>query len=296
MQEAAKLARDRGDRGLSLSTVNKYLSAVSALYVWATREGYAARNPCEGLFYDVEKGKNARPPFDADQLNAILSSPLFVGFERDGKEFKSGTCTADDWRYWIPLIAMFTGARIGEIAQLYVDDVQHVEGHDFLALRNDDGRGQGTKNGQDRIAPIHSILKKIGLLSFVEERRRELQGRSGSLFPELIRNDRGQMATPSRFWRTYLTRIGVKEGADGFGSHSFRHGLADQLRQAGCLDNEVAVAIGHKQKTVTSGYGRIRQGSAARLAGMIEGATFDGVDFAGLIERANQRYGPRAQA
>lgn len=284
--EAAETAQRNGEKALSLNTVNKYLSAVSALFVWGTREGFAESNPCDGLFYDVEKGKNTRPPFDAEQLNRILQSPLFTGFERDGKEFRSGEVKADDWRFWIPLIAMFTGARIGEIAQLYVDDVQQDGEHSFFIIRNREDRGQGTKNGLDRISPIHSLLANVGFLSFVERERKKRGENAGPLFPELTRNERGQIALPSRFWRTYLSRIGIKEGSDGFGAHSFRHGLADQLRQSGCLDNEVAVAIGHKQKTVTSGYGRVRQGSVARLARMIEGATFEGVDFSALIERA----------
>lgn len=295
MREASALAIKNGERGLALNSVNKYLSAISALFVWATREGYAERNPCDGLFYDVEKGANARPPFSAEQLNTILASPLFTGFERDGKEFRAGDRQADDWRFWCPLVAMFTGARIGEVAQLYVDDVQSDGEHNFIVIRNDRDREQGTKNGQDRIAPIHSMLEKIGFLSFVKRQRDKQGDKFGPLFPELNRNERHQMSLPSRFWRTYLTRIGIKDGSDGFGSHSFRHGLADQLRTAGCLDTEVAVAIGHKQKTVTSGYGRIRQGSAARLARMIEGATFEGVDFTSLIKQAHTKIQPKIE-
>jgi hypothetical protein len=55
------------------------------------------------------------------------------------------------------------------------------------------------------------------------------------------------------------------------------------------LDNEVAVAIGHRTQTVTSGYGIIKQGSPARLNCMIEGATFDGVDFTKLVENGRAR-------
>jgi integrase len=100
------------------------------------------------------------------------------------------------------------------------------------------------------------------------------------LFPELQPNARGQISwTPSRFWRTYLIRVGIKNGGDGFGSHSFRHGLADQLRVAGYLDDEIEVALGHNQVTVTAGYGQVRQGTVARLSVMIEAVTFPGIDF-----------------
>jgi len=79
------------------------------------REGYTESNTCDGLLYDIKKIKDAnkRPPFNHEQMNAILSSPLFTGFERDGKEWLAGAYHSDDWRRWIPFVCMFTGARIG---------------------------------------------------------------------------------------------------------------------------------------------------------------------------------------
>lgn len=289
MRVAASTAAQLGGSGMSLNTVNKYLSAVSALFIWARREGYVETNPCEGLFYDNEKRKNARPPFSVDQLNKILQSPLFNGFLTDGKEFKSGACHADDWRYWIPLICLFTGARIGEVAQLNVGDIASEDSLWFFHIKSEQRLGQATKNNQNRIAPMHSMLRNIGFLDFVERRRKSSPANPNvPLFAGLERNSRGQLALPSRFWRTYLERIGVKSGGDGFGSHSFRHGLADQLRKAGCFDNEIAVAIGHKQTTVTSGYGQTRQGSISKLSAMIEEVAFEGVDFKSLIKNRNR--------
>jgi len=289
MREAASAAAQLNGPRLSLNTINKYLSAVSALFMWAIREGYVESNPCEGLFYDNEKGKNARPPFSVEQLNSIIVSPLFTGFLRDGKEYIKGARVADDWRYWIPLICLFTGARIGEVAQLNIADIVNDGSVWYFHIRNEQSLGQATKNNQSRVAPMHSMLRKIGFLDFVDRcRQGSPTDLNVPLFAELKRNSRGQLALPSRFWRTYLERIGVKSGGDGFGSHSFRHGLADQLRKAGCFDNEIAVAIGHKQTTVTSGYGQTRQGSILKLSEMIEGAVFEGVDFSRLIKYADQ--------
>ncbi len=287
IQQAVDKARQTKERGISLITVNKYLSAVSALYIWALREGYADENPCTGLFYDADKRTNSRPPFSADQLNTILQSPLFVGFAGPKEEHKVGQCRADDWRYWLPLVCLFTGARIGEVAQLRLSDVKYEDGVWYFLIANDEGAGLSTKNKQSRIAPMHSVLRNIGFLDFVSRRKQaSIPQHESPLFPDLLRNDRGQAGLPSRFWRDYLKKIGVKNGPDGFGSHSFRHGLADQLRQAGCFDNEVAVAIGHKQTSVTSGYGRTRQGSAKKLNQMIENAKFEGVEFGGLVANA----------
>lgn len=276
MAEAAAKARALGAKGVSSTTINKNLSVVSPFLAWCRTNSYADQNPCDGLFYDVAKGKNPRPPFSPEQLRRIFASPLFKGFERDGREHKPGTAKADDWRFWIPLVCLFTGARIGEIAQLRLDDIQDEGGIPYLLIRDDEARGQRTKSGHTRPCPIHSELRELGFLSFVErQRERCRQDGNEQLFPKLEPNERGQMgATPSRFWRKYLGKIGVKDGADGFGAHSFRHTMADRLRLAGYLDDEVEVALGHNQKTVTSGYGRVKQGTVSRMGIMIESVKF----------------------
>lgn len=284
MKEAAAHAQRLGAKPVSPVTVNKNLSALSALYAWAKREGYTEANPCDGLHYDIKKRQNPRPPFDSAQLNKILKSPLFTGFERDGREYKKGDQQTRDWRFWLPLVCLFTGARIGEIAQLWVDDLGYQDGAPFIHIRHDESRGQRTKSGYSRYAPVHSKLQQIGFLDFVSKQRQRAN-RTGEfkLFPELFVDDRAQNGRASRFWRTYLERIGIKRGGDGFGSHSFRHGLADQLRLAGFFDQDIAVVLGHNQATVTSGYGKLRQGTVAKLSEIIETADFKGVSFKHLL-------------
>ena len=281
LREAAAKAEREGLEGISLVTLNKYLSTLSPLFDWARHEGYVDHNRCEGLFYGAVKGKNARPPFDSDQLNQFIQSPLFVGFVCDGEEHRPGDQRADDWRFWIPLICIFTGARLGEVAQLRIDDV--IQEWDIWCLRiqHEQRTGQTTKSGQSRYAALHSRLLAIGFLAFVERQRARAE-RDGNmrLFPDLVPDSRGQLSrTPSRFLRAYLTKIGIKGRGDGFGAHSFRHTLADQLRAADYLDNQIAVALGHSQTSVTGGYGRLRQGTVRMMKDMIEAATYPGVSF-----------------
>jgi len=280
LRDACALLKAYSGRTLQLVTVNKMLSALSAFLTWARREGYTESNVADGLFFAAPKRKKRRPPFNADQLNSILRSPLFSGSQGDGREHVAGEVLLRDWRYWIPLVALFTGARIGEIAQLRANDIRCQDGVWIAMICSDEEVGQVTKTDQSRPAVLHSLLIKMGFADFVTCARNEGRDR---LFPELERNGRGHMAKPSRFWRDYLRRIGIKEGADGYGAHSFRHGLADQLRVAGYLDRDIEVALGHNQSTVTAGYGQLRQGTVQRLSEMIESARFEGIDFAHLI-------------
>jgi len=186
LRQIAAIAKERGMKTLDLVTVNKKLSAVSALFSWAKREGYVEENPVTGLLYQVDKQKNARPPFTVEQLNIILRSPLFTGFLRDGKEFKKGNFQARDWRFWLPLVCLFTGARLGEIAQLRIEDVRQEGDVHYIEIKHEEKTGQATKNGKNRIAPLHSTLVAIGFVEYVRsQRERAEQDGDHRLFPEL---------------------------------------------------------------------------------------------------------------
>lgn len=287
MRDATTKARDLELPHLAFTTVNKHLSTISPLFKWLAGQPawVGLKNPCDGLFHDKVKGKNPRPPFTTPVLNKILQSPLFTGFLSDGSEHSAGNQHADDWRKWAPLVAMFTGARIGEIAQLRVGDVRQEHDVWMIHIAHDDSAGQSTKSGHSRPAAVHSKLEAIGFLAFVERQRKRAGGdRLAQLFPDLKPNNRGQIgAEPSRWWRDYLAAIGVKQGRDGIGAHSFRHELSDRLRdEAHLMDNEVAVCLGHSAKSTTGGYGQIRQGTVVMLKDWIEAVRWDGVDFGRL--------------
>ena len=287
MREVAAKFQGAGEKAVSSTTLNKYLSTVSPLFTWLKKKGYRDQgNPCDGLFYEVDKGENRRPSLTTEQINVILGSPLFNGFLRDGREDKKGNVRADDWRYWIPLICLFTGTRIGEAAQLRIEDVQSKAGIWFLQIAHDETTGQATKSRKSRPVALHSTLQALGFLAFVDrQRERSEKDKNPQLFPELEPNDRDQISgRPSRFWRSYLTKIKVKHGGDGFGAHSFRHTLSDRLRDEGkLLDNEIAVALGHSLKSTTGNYGAIAQGTVEVLHDMIELVRFKGVEFCHLM-------------
>lgn len=292
MRMAATKARAENMAHTAYTTINKHLSTISPLYTWLRKQPRWAGlgNPVDGLFYDDVKGMNPRPPFTTDALNKILSSPLFTGFKADGSEHVPGNVHADGWRRWAPLAAMFTGARIGEIVQLRLGDVREHRGVWFIQIRHEIKEGLSTKSGESRFAAVHPMLECIGFLAF---HQRILDAAGGDLnaplFPELVPNTRGQISgKPSRWWRDYLARIGVKdpnaEGGDGFGTHSFRHTLADRFRdEAELLDNQIAVVLGHSIKTQTGKYGELPQGTVNMHKAWMNAVRFDGVCFDHLV-------------
>lgn len=286
LKQAVEYGTDRGHAVLSAKTRARYMSTVSPFFDWLLSEGYCSLQPFKGLHQKVAKGKNRRPSYTTDQLNIILKSPLFTGFKVDGKEHMAGNVLANDWRYWAPLICIFTGARITEVAQLRVHDITEEFNIWFFRLKEDEISGQEIKAKESRIVPIHSKLIELGLMDYIStQRKRSKNDGNLQIFPELsARGDSGRLGdVPSRFWREYLTAIGIKLGKDGLGTHSFRHSLSDRLRLAGFMDAQFGpLILGHADKSVTSSYGALQQGTAQMRSDMIEAVSFADLDFSKL--------------
>lgn len=294
VRQAIEKGQRDGDRPISLITQQRYISTVSPFFKWLASAKGGRRikdNPFLGLGKDISKlkGARSRPPFTAEQITVIINSPLFTGFIADGKEHRPGPIFANDWRYWLPLFCLFTGARVGEIAQLHVCDIFQDHGVWCVELRDDETTGQRIKNGRTRAVALHTTLISLGLLDFVERRRMQSK-KDGNpqLFPEMKAGPREQFGDePSEWWRSYLTAIGVKavNGCDGFGIHSFRHTMADQLRAAGHLDYVFGpLILGHSTRSVTGGYGEVQQGTPQQSHELIESVRFVPIERGKIVE------------
>jgi integrase len=83
---------------------------------------------------------------------------------------------------WLPLLGLFTGARLGELCHPLVSDVQCAEGIDYINL-TDEGDEQAIKTvGSRRRVPIHPELVRLGFLDYVKGRKAAKDER---LFPLL---------------------------------------------------------------------------------------------------------------
>lgn len=292
IEHCIKIARHEGLPLLSILTKNRYISQLSGFFSWMYKRGYCDENIWIGMSFEADKQNNQRPPFTNDQLNTILASSLYTGFLKDGKEHIKGNRQTRDWRYWLPLLGMFTGARVTEVAQLYTDDIEVRDGQLLGHLRADVDRGQSVKTKRSaRPVVFHPILLRAGFRAYWEQqvRRSEIDG-DLQLFPELVAGKRPELGRrPARWFRDYLTKIGLKSGADGLGFHSFRHRLADEMRAAGYTNEEFGrLILGHSDGSMTARYGDLPQGTVKRLADMISKAEFEGVDFTNILPKSGE--------
>lgn len=272
---------------LSDRTVNRYLSSLSAFLSWAELNGYTTSNPCSGLSIPKEK-RSKTMTFSTDQMDSLFKSPLFAGAQ-SATEWRyisrPGAVLIRDARYWVPLVMLYSGARPGEIAQLAISDVRQEHGHWIMHITDegeatDEGKSVKTENSM-RLVPIHSELVRLGFLKYHAQRMKAKNG--SQLFPDAIRNERGQMmADFSREFGKYLTRIGVKHGR-GLSLYSFRHGAIDAFRRAGYLDEEFNFLVGHGKKTMTGRYGTLPQGMIEHRVELVNAIAYPGLNLDKLI-------------
>ncbi len=67
--------------------------------------------------YNRNTDVNSYSPFNDEEL-----SKLFTGHIYNDEKFEN--YKLEDYMFWMPLLAVFTGARINEIAQLYCTDIK----------------------------------------------------------------------------------------------------------------------------------------------------------------------------
>jgi integrase len=237
---------------VSAGTVNKQLGAVQAIAGWAHHNGIIPDDvPWSDPFHKmrVEEEQSERAPFVASELQTIFDAPLFTARERpEGAKGDAGV--------WLPLLALFTGARQAEIAGLQVSNVQTDVATDtpllFIVSETKAGKKLKTKSSE-RVVPVHPQLIKMGFLKYVTERRRD--GEKAWLFPTVSPDQQGALRAWSKWFGRYLRNaVGIADTAKVF--HSFRHGFKDAARAAGVSQEVHDALTGHSHaSTVSGGYG-----------------------------------------
>lgn len=261
---------------ISSRAVNVHLSGLSGFCRWLDINGYIDANPCAGMFA-AKTDESAARPFTVDEMNTLFASPMFAGCQSDSAwRFlsKPGNFHVRDYRYWLPLVMLYSGARPSEIAQLGIDDVREVDGQWIMHI-TDKGEGKRVKTkGSVRVVPVHDELIRLGFIAHHQKMKDKKQTR---LFPEAVRNERGQMLGDySREFGKYLTRLGIKDGR-GLSLYSFRHGAADALRSAGHLDEQFGYLLGHTKATMTQQYGKLPQGMLQQRVALVRSIAYPGL-------------------
>lgn len=252
-QEAVAAAEAHGLDTLSTATVNKALGRLQALWKWADRQ---LDEDVPDIFgpIKIKANGNARAdhdPFTTEQLQTIFASPLYTGCHSERFRAKPGAInmSGTSW-YWLPLLGLYTGARLNELCQLRLEDIGERDDIPFLRIHAMDDT-QRVKGGKKRVVPLHPQLVELGFLRFVTAQRGEGQDR---LFPGLVLDKSGYYSDrSSKDFSNYLRSIGAKTPKTSF--HSFRHNFKDILRYSGVQHDINDILLGHSLGGMAARYG-----------------------------------------
>ncbi|MGV8865068.1 MAG: DUF6538 domain-containing protein [Pseudomonas sp.] len=253
--QAAQKAAELGLEPMSDKNINKIIGFIAAFWNWAA-ENYdeVKGNPLDKLKVKIKgNARDDRDVFNVQQLTSIFTAPLYTGCQSAQSWSEPGAAMQNDsGRYWVPLISLFSGARLGEIIQLRTDDVRDDSGVLHFALV-DEGEDQRLKTySSRRRIPVHPELVALGFLKLVERRRASGERR---LFPDLPMGEDGYYSSPfSKFFGRFLVTVGAKGQKTTF--HSFRHTFEDACRDAEMPTEIMNTLQGHSEKGMAARYGK----------------------------------------
>jgi integrase len=242
LPELAQWGREHSDATkISAPTVNKMFGGVQTISLWARDNGMIPDDmPWSDPFANMrlEEDNSDREPFTVGELQTLFGSPVFTG----GKRPKGGRREA---AFWLPLLGLFTGARLGELAGLTVADVAPEEsaGHTMLTIAADRERGKTLKTkSSSRIVPLHPELGRLGFLKYVDAVKQG-SGESEWLFADISPDAAGGSKAWSKWFGRYLRELGITSSSKVF--HSFRHTFKNALRHARLPEDMADALMGH---------------------------------------------------
>lgn len=189
------------------------------------------KNPWVGLEIKT-KTTLVRRPWDKQHLNVLFSHDIWQKGVMPRVKIAGGLAA-----YWIPLLALYTGARLSEICQLEVKNIQRIDGIEVLKI-TDSGEGQRVKSDAGhRIIPIHSKLLELGFMGYVDSQSEttlwgdlpKRNGRAGGFF--------------SQFFSALRERLGIPSDIV---FHSFRHTFRTALAEKGISEPVIDRLLGHE--------------------------------------------------
>ncbi len=228
-----------------VTTRNKKFSRISTLLKYAVKKGYLDRNPADSIILekDLVRSRDKREILSSDDLVTIFNSPFFI---QHGWQKRKARRDAEPYRFWLFPLALFTGARQGELIQLDRKNIaQDEDGTWFIDIKEeyDKVTGQKIKSAKNsnsiRRVPLCDTLIDMGFLEFAKS------GRSKQMFPELNSKKDGKDAA-QKFLNAQLERWGVHKKTKTY--HSFRHTFITKAINQDIDPRHIGGVTGHLSK------------------------------------------------
>ena len=236
VREVLELALANGEPKPSPWTQEKHRQRLAVFFNHQIKAGVITVNPIHGIagWEKPDLDENSGRPFSPEELAAIFQPERFQAWARKYPH-----------RWFGVGLGLYSGARVNEIGQMEVSDVEQVDGVWGFKIKSDRSKGKRVKTkASKRFVPLAQPVINAGFLDYVEEAKAAGLSR---LWPNLpYSKAKGFGYQLSRQFGAYLhDQAGVEEAGSGF--HYFRHTLASALDAAGVGLKTISAITGHKR-------------------------------------------------
>ena len=260
------------DKKRAGNTLEKRRGYLSKFFDWARQAGkYQRDNPVSQQMATKAEMNDQRTPwaeFDDGDIKALFCADYPQ--KMDKPDF-----------YWLPLMALFSGARLGELARLELSTFREVDG--VKCYRIQDGKTLESR----RTVPIHSQLLALGLWDYTQA----LSAKGETfLIPHRPQDPAG---TPKRErknhpekmagrqWGLWVEKCGLTDKTKVF--HSFRSTAITDLRNTEANPAAIKRSVGHTTPDMGGAHaGYVRGIALKNLQKAVEHLTHQQVNFEAL--------------
>lgn len=280
------ITRDHGDtfrgwlreKSTTAKTARDRLNYLKSLLKYAAETlEWIPKHPWSGLAIAATTTSPRRPWSDAE-LSRAFTTTLHAAYALP-LSWHSGK----DAAYWIPLIGLYTGARLGELCQLRTMDVRTVEGVPVLVLTSEGEIQKIKSDAGHRSVPIHSELIRLGFLEYAAA---ITATGASSLWPAMKLRKGKPSGFFSRWFSEFRKGAGLLDQYPDF--HCFRHTVRPLMRRAGCSESTMDKITGHQTKgsegTVTYDHWTLKE-----LQQAVESIRYPALLFPVVAPHANKR-------
>jgi integrase len=246
----AKATTGKSGEAISAATAANQLGYLKTFFSWLDAEGYIEQTPFRTLKVPVpqkQKSEEIRP-FTNAEIDKLFSSPLYTGFKSPCRRDKPGNLgPVRDGFFWLPLVLLATGMRIGEASEIPIKNV-FIDGSTPHFMIEEAKTYAGA-----RVVPIHDFLLELGFDDWVGK----LDKKYGSSKPLMLDfRTTGRLKNfASKKLGTYIDRTVSTDPT--LVAHSFRHHFKDRARDALMPEYIQDQIIGHEgKKYVGDAYGK----------------------------------------
>jgi integrase len=246
----------RTGKAISPKTVkDSDLAGLKTIFGWTVANRRMTTNPASGLTIKLGKPRKLRSKgFTDEEARAILKA----AWAYQGSRSERAETTAA--KRWLPWLQAYTGARVGELAQLRKVDIRQDGPHWVATITPEAGT---VKTNERRDVVLHPHLIELGFGRFVAE------AKSGHLFlrpapdGDVLGPHQGLKNRLAEFAREVVPDLRVAP------NHAWRHRFKTKGLEAGIGERVLDAIHGHAARTAGDAYGEVTVKAMAEAVGKL---------------------------